>query len=107
MPRGTLELNAPRIGSGGNVTDADAATFGDIDIDVGGMPIIQGARSIAVNAMRSYDDAPYAADPAANGRLYQFINQTWLDGKHADSEAFINAARGNATLVDGKLAGSQ
>jgi hypothetical protein len=105
LARGTLELNAPRIGSSGNVTDPDAATFGDIDIDVGGMPIIQGARSIAVNAMRSYDDAPYAADPAANGRLYQFINQTWLDGKHADSEAFINAARGNATLVDGKLAG--
>jgi filamentous hemagglutinin family protein len=105
LARGTLELNAPRIGSSGKVTDADAATYGDIDIDVGGMPIIQGARSIAVNAMRSYDDAPYAADPTANGRLYQFINQTWLDGKHAESNDFINAALLNAALVNGKLAG--
>uniref|UniRef100_Q07N99 Filamentous haemagglutinin family outer membrane protein n=1 Tax=Rhodopseudomonas palustris (strain BisA53) TaxID=316055 RepID=Q07N99_RHOP5 len=105
LARGTLDLNAPRIGSSGTTTDTDAATYGDIDIDVGGMPIIQGARSIAVNAMRSYDDAPYAAAPAANGRRYQYIDQAWLDGKHADSNTFINAARGRGTLTVGKLAG--
>ncbi|WP_415914844.1 filamentous haemagglutinin family protein [Rhodopseudomonas palustris] len=103
--RGTLELNAPRIGSSGSVTDLDAVAYGDIDIDVGGMPNIQGARSIAVNAMRSYDDAPYAADPAANGRRYQYIDQAWLKHRHDESTDFINAARVNATLVNGKLAG--
>ncbi|WP_322516790.1 filamentous hemagglutinin family protein [Rhodopseudomonas palustris] len=103
--RGTLELNAPRIGSSGNVTDLDAVAYGDIDIDVSGMPNIQGARSIAVNAMRSYDDAPYAPDPAANGRRYQYIDQAWLKNRHDESTDFINAARVNDALVNGKLAG--
>ncbi|MBR1220900.1 filamentous hemagglutinin family protein [Bradyrhizobium sp. U87765 SZCCT0131] len=103
--RGTLDLNAPRIGSTGRTTDADAATYGDIDIDVSGMPNIQGARTINVNAMQSYDDAPTAPAPAASGRPYQVIDQAWLDSKHTASTTFINAALARGSLTAGKLAG--
>ncbi|MGO4712506.1 filamentous hemagglutinin family protein [Bradyrhizobium sp. 2TAF24] len=103
--RGTLDLNAPRIGSTGKTTDPDAATYGDIDIDVSGLPNIQGARAINVNAMQSYSDAPTAPAPAASGRPYQVIDQAWLDGKHAASTAFITAALGRGSLTAGKLAG--
>ncbi|WP_454774654.1 filamentous haemagglutinin family protein [Janthinobacterium tructae] len=103
--RGTLELNAPRLGSGGARTDADAATFGDIAIAAGGGLTIRGAKSIAVNAMQRYDDAAYATDLSASGRPYQVINQAYLDSKHADSTAFIDAALANTNLRNGKLAG--
>ncbi len=95
-PRGTLVLNAPRLGG---------ATAGDIAIDASGVIHIEGARSIAVNAMQRYDDAAYGTDPAASGRPYQIVNQDYLNEKHADSVNFITAALGNATLMDGKLAG--
>ncbi|SNT29557.1 filamentous hemagglutinin family protein [Sphingopyxis indica] len=94
--RGTLELNAPRLGG---------ATGGDIAIDASGSLTIEGARSIAVNAVQRYDDAAYGSDPAASGRPYQVIDQAYLDAKHAESTAFIDAALDNASLMDGKLAG--
>jgi len=113
--RGTVELNAPRLGSNGGRTDLDAATFGDIAIAAGGGLTIRGAKSIAVNAMQRYDDAAYAMAPDANGvlapdlsasgRPYQVINQAYLDSKHADSTAFIEAALANTNLLKGKLAG--
>lgn len=94
--RGTLELNAPRLGG---------ATAGDMDIDASGSLDIQGARSIAVNAVQRYDDAAYGTDEAASGRPYQIIDQAYLDAKHADSTAFITTALGNDTLLNNKLAG--
>ncbi|CAB3647084.1 hypothetical protein LMG3431_02539 [Achromobacter pestifer] len=94
--RGTLELNAPRLGG---------ATSGDIDIDASGSVDIQGARSIAVNAMQRYDDAAYGTDEAASGRPYQVIDQAYLDAKHADSTDFINVALANSDLLGNKLAG--
>ncbi|MGK5011372.1 filamentous haemagglutinin family protein [Janthinobacterium sp. MDB2-8] len=113
--RGTVELSAPRLGSGGSRTDADAATFGDIGVHAGGGLTIRGAKSIAVNAMQRYDDAAYELAPGANGqpvqdlsasgRPYQVINQAYLDSKHADSTAFIDAALANTNLRNGKLAG--
>ena len=103
--RGTVELSAPRLGSGGVRTDLDAATFGDIAIAAGGGLTIRGAKSIAVNAMQRYDDAAYATDVSASGRPYQVINQAYLDGKHADSTAFIDAALANTNLRNIKLAG--
>jgi filamentous hemagglutinin family protein len=91
--RGTLELNAPRIGTG------------DIAIDASGALTIQGARSIGLNATRRYIDAADGTDPAASGRPYQVIDQAYLDGIHVDSTAFINAALANTDLLQRKLAG--
>ncbi|MCP2072099.1 UNVERIFIED_ORG: filamentous hemagglutinin family protein [Pseudomonas lini] len=95
--RGTLELNARRAGSN--------PTQGDIAIDASGGLDIQGARSIAVNGTWQYNDAAYGSDPAASGRPYQVIDQAYLDGKHQDSIAFINAALANGDLMQRKLAG--
>ncbi|SEO50145.1 filamentous hemagglutinin family protein [Pseudomonas sp. NFACC39-1] len=95
--RGTLELNARRAGS--------TPTQGDIAIDARGGLDIQGARSIAVNGMWQYNDAEFGSDPAASGRPYQVIDQDYLDGKHQDSLAFINAALTNSDLMRRKLAG--
>ena len=91
--RGTLELNAPRVG--GN----------DIAIDARGPLTIQGARSIALNGMRTYDDAPTNTDKTPNGRPYQVIDQDYLT-KVVDpaNTNFINAARVNSNLLQ-KLAG--
>ncbi len=94
--RGTVELNAPRLGG---------ATAGDIDIDASGSLDIRGARSIALNAVQRYDDAAYGSDEAASGRPYQIIDQAYLDAKHADSTAFIDAALGNDQLLSNKLGG--
>ncbi|WP_212627360.1 filamentous haemagglutinin family protein [Pseudomonas sp. PP3] len=91
--RGTLELNAPRMGTG------------DIAIDASGALNIQGARSIGLNATRRYIDAADGTDPAASGRPYQVIDQAYLDGIHVDSNAFINAALANTDLLQRKLAG--
>jgi len=96
--RGTLELNAPRL------VQADQSS-NDIDIDARGPLDIQGARSIAVNGMLRYDDAPEKTDATANGRPYQEITQAYLDAKHAQSTAFINAALQNSDLLQNKLAG--
>ncbi|MDI2595413.1 filamentous hemagglutinin family protein [Pseudomonas sp. 681] len=92
-PRGTLELNAPRLG------------VGDIAIDASGALNIQGARSIGLNATRRYIDAEDGTDPAASGRPYQVIDQAYLDRIHGDSTTFINAALANSDLLQRKLAG--
>jgi len=123
VARGTLSLNAPRIGSNGAYDDADAAIYGDIAINAGGSLNIRGAKSIAVNGMQRYDDAKLATvkdangnevlgpdgkpvlDLAANGRPYQVINQDYLDEKDKDSQKFINNAKLNANLLNNKLAG--
>ncbi|WP_213938153.1 filamentous haemagglutinin family protein [Pseudomonas sp. dw_612] len=91
--RGTLELNARRLG-------AD-----DIDIDARGPLMIQGARDITLNAVQRYTDAPMGSGNNADGRPYQVIDQAYLNGKHAESTAFIDAALVNTALVHGKLAG--
>ncbi|MCE4059574.1 filamentous hemagglutinin family protein [Pandoraea sputorum] len=123
VSRGTLTLNAPRLGSRGHVDDADAATYGDIAIDARSGVTIRGAKSIAVNAVKRYDDAPYALardangnvmldvngkpilELAAGGRPYQVIDQAYLNAKDDDSTQFIKHALLNANLRDTKLAG--
>lgn len=96
--RGTLELNAPRL------VNADGSS-NDIDIDARGRLAIDGARSITLNGMVTYDDAPVVTDPTASGRPYQQIDQAYLDGKHVLSTAFINGALLNSDLLNNKLAG--
>ncbi|MBX9800086.1 MAG: filamentous hemagglutinin family protein [Burkholderiaceae bacterium] len=121
--RGTLTLNAPRIGSNGAHDDADAAVHGDIAIDASGSLNIRGAKSIAVNGMQRYDNAQLATvkdangnevlgqdgkpvlDLAANGRTYQVINQDYLDDLHDDSTTFMEKALLNTNLINTKLAG--
>ncbi|WP_332763281.1 filamentous hemagglutinin family protein [Pseudomonas koreensis] len=93
MLRGTLELNAPRLGSN------------DIAIDVSGALTIQGARSIGLNGTRRYTDARDGVDEAVSGRPYQVIDQAMLDRIHTDSDTFINAALNNTDLLQRKLAG--
>ncbi|WP_271102978.1 filamentous haemagglutinin family protein [Pseudomonas tohonis] len=93
--RGTLELNAPRLGG---------ATAGDMAIDASGSLDIQGAKLIAVNGVQRYDDAREVIDPV-NGHKYQEIDQNYLNQKHTDSLAFIDNALANGALVNGKLAG--
>ena len=93
-PRGTLELNAPRLNG----------ARGGIDIEARGPLDIRGARSVAVNGVwvdRSATPAPKPL-PAAS---YQIIDQDYLDRLHDDSRAFITQALASANLVDGKLAG--
>lgn len=96
VARGTLELNAPRLG---------ALDAGDIAIEARGALDIPGAGSIILNALQRYDDAPWGGDVAVNGRPFQVIDQTYLDARHSESRAFMAAAMSNRTLLDGKLAG--
>ncbi|MBG7509767.1 filamentous hemagglutinin family protein [Pseudomonas aeruginosa] len=96
VARGTLDLYASRLGG---------AMAGDIAIDAGGPLQILGVRAITLSAVQRYDDAPVAALPASNGRPYQEITQAYLDGKHQQSELFMQAALANSALLDGKLAG--
>ncbi|WP_432239075.1 filamentous haemagglutinin family protein [Herbaspirillum robiniae] len=103
--RGTLDLFAARVGNTGSVTDANAATFGDIAIDARGAIDIQGARSIAVYGRQRYSDAADGTDPAASGRPYQVIDQAYLDARHAQATAFIDNALANGNLLNNKLAG--
>ncbi len=90
--RGTLDLNAPRVG-----TD-------DVAVTVNGTPQVLGAKSVAVNAFRRYDDAPLADLPDVSGYRPQLITQAYLDRIDGDSQAFIDAAQGNAALGS-RLAG--
>ncbi|WP_434657989.1 filamentous hemagglutinin family protein [Pseudomonas sp. R3-56] len=94
--RGTLQLNAPRLGG---------VSGGDVAIDASGAVDVQGARSIALVAMWQYDDAPLFNVPAASGKPYQVINQAWLDDVHDDNTAFITQAHDNDDLLQRKLAG--
>ncbi|WP_189392625.1 filamentous haemagglutinin family protein [Alcaligenes pakistanensis] len=93
---GTVTLNAPRLGG---------ATGNDVDIDARGALNISGAKSIAVNAFYQYDDAELGTDVTVDGRRYQRIDQDYLRKNHQDSEAFINNALANQSLMQGKLAG--
>ncbi|KAA0942635.1 filamentous hemagglutinin N-terminal domain-containing protein [Pseudomonas sp. ANT_H14] len=96
--RGTLELNAPRL------INLDG-TSNDIAIDAHGQLNIQGARSITLNGMISYDDAEVKTDSTASGRPYQVIDQNYLEKKHDLSVKFIDAALLNNNLRQNKLAG--
>ncbi len=93
MPRGTLELNAPRLG------------VGDIAIDASGTLTIEGARSIGLNGVRRYADARDGVDPAASGRPYQVIDQAMFVRIDGDNTTFIDAALANNDLLQRKLAG--
>ncbi|QNK67006.1 filamentous hemagglutinin family protein [Variovorax sp. PAMC26660] len=90
--RGTLDLNAPRVGTN------------DVAVTVNGAPVVQGAKSVAVNAFRRYDDMPLAPQADVSGYTPQLINQFELDRIDRDSQAFINAALGN-TALSNRLAG--
>ncbi|WP_454621030.1 filamentous haemagglutinin family protein [Bradyrhizobium cenepequi] len=89
VARGKLELNAPRRGG----TDGDGAGANDIAIDARSPLDIRGSSSIAMNGFRTYE--------LPGGSV---IDQAYLDGVHADSEAFINAAFQNGDL-NNRLAG--
>ncbi|MDP9881268.1 filamentous hemagglutinin family protein [Variovorax boronicumulans] len=90
--RGTLDLNAPRLG-------AD-----DVAVVVEGTPTIVGAKTVAVNAFRTYDDAPLATTPDVTGHRPQLITQDFLNKVDVHSVAFIDKALGNASL-SARLAG--
>ncbi|ASV37981.1 hemagglutinin [Pseudomonas sp. NS1(2017)] len=93
VARGTLELNAPRLNAN------------DVAIDASGQVNVLGARSIAVNAVARYTDAPMGVEPSASGLPYQVIDQDYLKQKHALAQTFIDNALSNTGLMTGKLAG--
>ncbi|MCW5298901.1 filamentous hemagglutinin N-terminal domain-containing protein [Herbaspirillum lusitanum] len=99
--RGTFSLNAPRLGGSAGGAGAGA---NDVAVTVNGAPLINGAKTIAVNAFRSYDDAPLAPLPDISGNTPQLVTQAYLDGIDVDSQAYINAALANTNLA-GRLAG--
>jgi filamentous hemagglutinin family protein len=80
---GDVELNAPRSGANDTAVSASGALN------------ISGAATIALNAFRTYTNAPQ--DP--NNPTDQFITQAYLDGIDADSQAFINGADANGALL--------
>ncbi len=89
VARGKLEINAPRRGG----ANGDGASANDIAIDARSPLDIRGGSSIAMNGFRTYE--------LPGGSV---IDQAYLDGLHADSEAFINAALQNGDLHN-RLAG--
>ncbi|MES2032252.1 MAG: filamentous hemagglutinin family protein [Pseudomonadota bacterium] len=92
VARGTLTLNAPRVG--GN----------DVAVDVVGTPTILGAKTIAVHGFRTYDDAPMAPTPDAAGQTTQLITQDYLNTIDGHSRTYIDAALANGALA-ARLAG--
>jgi filamentous hemagglutinin family protein len=105
VSRGTLDLNAPRLGGTGVATGtrgADGAN--DVAVNVLGTPGIRGAKTIAVNAFRVYDDAPLADEADVTGHKPQEITQDYLDDVDGDNQAFITAALANGALSN-RLAG--
>lgn len=103
---GTLDLNAPRLGGTGGQGGVDSAGNGadDVAVNVIGTPLIRGAKSVAVNAFRIYDDAPLASAPDTTGYRAQEITQAYLDGIDLHNTAFIDAALANTSLSN-RLAG--
>ncbi len=101
---GKLTLNAPRLGStGGSATGAGApanATGNDIAIDAAGSIIINGAKTITLNGVAAYTNAP----PQTGSTDTQMVTQAWMDLIDQDSQAFMNGALGNASLRS-RLAG--
>ena len=102
VARGTLTLNAPRLG--GSNAGGTGSGANDVAVSVNGAPRITAAKMLAVNAFRSYDDAPLAALPDVHGNTAQLITQSYLDGIDGDSQGFINAALANTNL-SARLAG--
>ena len=99
-PRGTLSLNARRLGGTGVAAGSRGSDGADdVALEVAGAPDVRGARLIAVNAFRAYDDAPVAELPDVSGSRPQLITQQYLDEIDADSVAFIDAALANADLA--------
>ena len=80
-PRGTLELNAPRLNG----------ARGDIDIEARGPLDIRGARSAPSTACGS-TAAPPRHRNHCRRQAYQIIDQDYLDRLHDDSRAFITGA---------------
>ncbi|TAI66951.1 filamentous hemagglutinin, partial [Bradyrhizobium sp. Leo170] len=89
VARGKLELNAQRRGG----ADGDGTGANDIAIDARSPLDIRGSSSIAMNGFRTYELPGGSA-----------IDQAYLDGLHADSQTFINAALQNGDLKN-RLAG--
>ncbi|MFY3147190.1 filamentous hemagglutinin family protein [Achromobacter xylosoxidans] len=98
---GTLDLNARRLGGGGErgaiAGSGDGAN--DVAIGITGTPQILGAKTVAVNAFRRYDDAPLAPKPDVSGKTPQLITQPYLDGIDGESVAYMNAALANGALA--------
>ncbi|WP_051334611.1 filamentous haemagglutinin family protein [Bradyrhizobium sp. Ai1a-2] len=94
VSRGKLTLNAPRLGSTApSATGVDApanATGNDIAIDAAGALDIRGARSIMLNGVAVYANAPYQAGSADT----QEITQAWLGLVDQDSQKFIENVYG-------------
>ena len=73
-------------------------------VSVAGTPLIQGAKTVAVNAFRRYDDAPLAAAPDVTGKRPQEITQGYLDGIDGENQTYMNAALANPAVA-ARLAG--
>lgn len=112
VARGTLTLNARRLGGTDGQGGIDSAGNGanDVAINVIGTPSISGAKTVAVYGYRTYDDAPLAGTPDITGHKPQEITQAYLDGFidtngvyrggiDPHSKDFIDAAGGNADLT--------
>ncbi|MGW8304735.1 MAG: filamentous hemagglutinin family protein [Achromobacter pulmonis] len=98
---GTLDLNARRQGGGAGRGALPGSGDGanDVAISITGTPQILGAKTVAVNAFRRYDDAPLAPKPDVSGKTPQLITQAYLDGIDGESVAYMNAALGNGALT--------
>ncbi|WP_454695736.1 filamentous haemagglutinin family protein [Achromobacter aegrifaciens] len=98
---GTLDLNARRLGGGGGrgATAGSGDGASDVAISVIGAPQILGAKTVAVNAFRRYDDAPLAPRPDVSGKTPQLITQGYLDGIDGENQTYMNAALGNGALT--------
>lgn len=90
---GTVALNAPRVGTN------------DIAISVPGSVVVDGAKSIQVNAFITDKSAAPGLETTTDGKSYQVIDQAYLDRLHEQSRIFIDAALDNRALMTGKLAG--
>lgn len=87
VARGTLKIDAPRIGSN------DAA------ITVASGLRVEGAADIQVNAVRRYEDAPLADSVDINGNRAQRVTQQWLDQiVDPDNRTWMDGALANADL---------
>ena len=106
VARGTLDLNARRLGGGAERGAIAGSGNGasDVAVSVAGTPLIQGAKTVAVNAFRRYDDAPLAAAPDVTGKRPQEITQGYLDGIDGENQTYMNAALANPAVA-ARLAG--
>ena len=94
-PRGTLELNAPRLNGARRRHRHRGAR------PAGHPRRAQHRRQRRLGRPQRHP----GTETTAGGKPYQIIDQDYLDRLHDDSRAFITQALANANLVDGKLAG--